>query len=893
VGEFSFDAEITKAYERDGRMHVLAVPSDTFRDDQGDRISKGGLGRLADQCKNGIDILDNHRATFPFGRTTGETHVRDVGGGSQLVVDVELDETYPQSLALFKEVQAGICKKQLSIGGKLNRDNPDCIRYEKSDDGARTRVIDDLILDHIACTRKDKAANKRTSFLDAVLKAVGEVESAREDIEKEGGRPMPGTETAAVEKKAVPFKQYPMYEGKGWAWGATQGNALIEEGGWPMFKEAHAWYNDKEGAAPENKAAYKLPHHVLEGGQLVTHWPGVSYAMAALLGARGGTAIPAGEKRATYDHLAQHYADAKRTPPEFRMAAKVTTKKGETVEAKEFKGGLENVDFEKTEFTPWGREDFVKFHADQKIGMDWMTEKVWTAATNELSEEAHKQAEADWTKEKNEMEKAKEEAKAGFNFLRKIGAALGFGGSEQEKTEELELSEVVKGIVSSVQELEADAEKSAISEVDQGAMARVIGLIECAVAKIAKAAEVAPTLTMTVENPKVKVVADKADGLLDLADVQFSEDDAKALAKIHAALRAMKKGKAAQTEPEGAAKTTAKADDKGKDDKGKDDKKDDKGESKVSKEIPADMFSTIVEKAMLVHEQLLAEKLEAMKAIVNDIAANAATMKPEDLRAKVNNLSDISWNIKDMASMVNATKSAMHDVKVAGSEGGDTEKAKKVAADEKGEKKDEKKDGEKKDDKGTDKGTPEDAILKALEESVSSTVKWLTGLEKEKAKGYAARVQAVVKSLTDLLPKEEGKEAGKDAGKGSDGKDAGGKKGDDAAKSMTDKGSEISKDLLEGEIKKTKGEVSKEIEDVVKKTKDDLSKEIEDKVVGAIGEVKKAFDGMSQRLERIEKVSGVPQGIAGTDDVNKGTKKKGDMWTGLFDKAITKANSKM
>lgn len=834
IGSFEFDATITKAYERDGEMHVVAVPSDSVRDDQGDRISKGGLGRLAEQCQGGIDLLDNHRATFPFGKTTGDSHVQEEDGGGRLVVDVELDGGFPQSLALFKDVQAGTCEKQLSIGGKLNRANPDCIRYER-DDGVRTRVIEDLLLDHIACTRKGKAANKRTSFLDAVLKAVDEVEAERGDIEKEGEGSMP-TGTGSVEKKAVPFKKYPAHEGTGWSWGAAQGNALIDKGSWPMFKAAHAWYDDTEGETPESKAAYKLPHHVLEGGRLVTHWPGTSYAMAALLGARGGVAIPGGEKRGVYNHLAHHYRDAERTPPEFRMTGKVVTVKGKEVEAKDFKGDISEVDFEKTEFEPWSQDEFVKFHADQGMKMEWLTEEVWEEAIKDLSEERHTEAEAEWEKEKAEMEKAKVEAKVGFNFLRKIGKVLGVG-SDEEKDEDLELTGVVKELVESIQVLEAHAEKAEFSEKDRAAINRMIGMVECSIGKIAKAAEVDSLLDLAMDDEKVTGATEKADSILDLADAKFTEDDMKALHRLHGTLKAM-----GETESE----------------KGAD------GDD-VTKEIPEDVFSDIVEKAMIVHRQMLSEKVEAVRGIANDIADNASSMTAQELKAKISQLSDISWSVRDLADVVNATREKMSEKEDGGK--GDAEKDKKG---------------------GDDKGDVKDDALKALEENATSTVEWLKGLEKDKAKEYIDRVQAVIKSLTEAVPSKEGDGKGKGAG---DDKDAG--KGGDGDAEKNKDGDDISKGVLDGEIKKTREEITKDVEATMKGARDDITKEIEEKVVGAIGRVKEALDDVSGRLEKMEKVSGVSQGIAGSDDVTKGSKKKGDVWTGLFDGAISKASSKM
>lgn len=850
IGSFEFDATITKAYERDGEMHVVAVPSDTLRDDQGDRVSKAGIGGLAGQCQDGIDILDNHRATFPFGRTTGDSRTQArKGGGHDLVVDILLDKSYPQSLALFKEVQDGTCEKQLSIGGKLNRANPDCIRYEKDSSGVKTRVIEDLNLDHIACTRKMKAANKRTTFLDAVMKAVDEVEAERGDIEKEGddmGEP------TTVKKKAVPFKKYPAYQGTSWNWGAAAGNALIDKGGWPMFKAAHAWFNDAEGETPESKAAYKLPHHIIEGGRMVTHFPGTSYAMAALLGARGGTVIPRGEKQATYNHLAGHYRDAgaDKEIPEFRFAGKVVTTKGEEVE--EFKGNLSEVDFEKTEVEPWTREDFVKFHKEQEMDVEWLTEEVWDSATKDLSEEHHKEVEAAWEKEKSEMEKANAEAKAGFSFLRKIGKALGMG--TEEETKDLELVDDVESLVKSIQALEADAEKGGFTDKDRVGLNRGLSLVEVSLEKIAKTADLDPILDLSVDNETVKAMLEKGGDMLSLVDKKFTKDDVTALNTLHGALEAM------ATKPD-AEKGGGDGDD-------------------VTKEIPEDVFSDIVEKAMIVHRQLLTEKVEAIQGIANEIAEGAANMTAAELQAKVSQMSEISWDIRDVAVVVNATRSAMtnKDDGEADDKGGDEGDAEKGSKD------------------GDDKGDVKDDTLKALEENATSTVEWLKGLEKDKSKEYTDRIQAVIKSLTNAISQEKGKEGDETGGEGGKDKGSGGKGEDDAKKDKG--GDEISKELLDGEIKKAnetlKGEIVKEITATLKDATVGISKELEGKVVGAIEKVKEVLDAQGERLEKMEKVSGVRQGIAGSDDVAKGSGgKKGDVWTGLFDSAMGKATSKM
>jgi len=41
--------------------------------------------------------------------------------------------------------------------------------------------------------------------------------------------------------------------------------------------------------------------------------------MAALLGARGGVNIPDTDQRGVYDHLAKHYRQFEKEPPEFKM----------------------------------------------------------------------------------------------------------------------------------------------------------------------------------------------------------------------------------------------------------------------------------------------------------------------------------------------------------------------------------------------------------------------------------------------------------------------------------------------------------------------------------------------------------------------------------------------
>ena len=68
---------------------------------------------------------------------------------------------------------------------------------------------------------------------------------------------------------------------------------------------------------PKTFGDLKLPHHDPKNHDVI--WNGVRAAMAALLGARGGVDIPESDKKKVYDHLAAHYKEFGKEPPEFKM----------------------------------------------------------------------------------------------------------------------------------------------------------------------------------------------------------------------------------------------------------------------------------------------------------------------------------------------------------------------------------------------------------------------------------------------------------------------------------------------------------------------------------------------------------------------------------------------
>lgn len=80
---------------------------------------------------------------------------------------------------------------------------------------------------------------------------------------------------------------------------------------------AFAWIDPAYGKTSDDKSLRKLPHHDKQGNVDRRH---LAAAMADLLGAQGGTDIPATDRRAVYNHLANHYKDLQMTPPEFHEA---------------------------------------------------------------------------------------------------------------------------------------------------------------------------------------------------------------------------------------------------------------------------------------------------------------------------------------------------------------------------------------------------------------------------------------------------------------------------------------------------------------------------------------------------------------------------------------------
>lgn len=129
---------------------------------------------------------------------------------------------------------------------------------------------------------------------------------------------------ASESRKAVPSHETPMAdEGREWdadgaekrlrTWASSDGSGDKETMDWEKYRTGFTWYDSE---AVEDFGSYKMPHHDIVDGEMVVVWRGVSAAMSVLMGGRGGVDIPEGDMAACHAHLAKHYMQFEKEPPE-------------------------------------------------------------------------------------------------------------------------------------------------------------------------------------------------------------------------------------------------------------------------------------------------------------------------------------------------------------------------------------------------------------------------------------------------------------------------------------------------------------------------------------------------------------------------------------------------
>ena len=114
-------------------------------------------------------------------------------------------------------------------------------------------------------------------------------------------------------KMVVPYGDTPISSNPEASWDSSEAElrirdwALNSDGDidWDKYMTAFAYV---EPGDEDILAGYKLPHHDVENGELVTHRRGVIAAMGALNGARAAMDLTENERSEIYSHLTRHYA---------------------------------------------------------------------------------------------------------------------------------------------------------------------------------------------------------------------------------------------------------------------------------------------------------------------------------------------------------------------------------------------------------------------------------------------------------------------------------------------------------------------------------------------------------------------------------------------------------
>jgi HK97 family phage prohead protease len=284
-----------RAVQKDAREAQFVFSTDSI-DRHGDRVEQ--VWQLDNFYKDPVALWAHNSRELPIG------YAKDVG-----VVDGQLRGTIvfasvkanPRAEEVWNSIQEGTLRA-VSVGFI-----PHSSRIEKEDD-QEILVLSDNELVEISVV--PVPAN-----VDALMR-MRQLALAVRDAD--------GVRTSEwVDCGAVPYSPYkPVATGK---WDARAAEARIrrwatkEDNGidWAKYRKAFAWY---DSAKPSAFTSYKLPHHDVKAGGLVTMRAGVIAAGNAVQGGRGGVKLPAGDVSAVKSHLGKHYKQFDMVPPWDKIA---------------------------------------------------------------------------------------------------------------------------------------------------------------------------------------------------------------------------------------------------------------------------------------------------------------------------------------------------------------------------------------------------------------------------------------------------------------------------------------------------------------------------------------------------------------------------------------------
>ena len=162
----------------------------------------------------------------------------------------------------------------------------------------------------VLSSKNETRVRQAMELLDAVINELDK-EEIQEEASQDTPKEQEDIETKEMKKGVIAYADHGKApESEAWDGPGERAKATTAD-----LKIMCAWYDDSK---PDDKSSYKLPHHKADGDHVAV-WRGVAAAMASLMGSRGGTDIPEGDRKGVYNHLKKHYDEFGKDAPDFKM----------------------------------------------------------------------------------------------------------------------------------------------------------------------------------------------------------------------------------------------------------------------------------------------------------------------------------------------------------------------------------------------------------------------------------------------------------------------------------------------------------------------------------------------------------------------------------------------
>lgn len=284
-----FEPMQVKAYIEDKEGEVMTgIATDESVDRDGEIISIDGWD-LKDFKKNPVLLYGHNRVLNHSGTPVGKVSkigIKEVNGKKALVFDFILEEI----------TQFGKDLKQLVKEGFLNTFSVGFLPMEREGNKFTSQKLLEISLVAVP-------SNANALILQRAFDGKISYKSAYQVLNI---------------KNVIPHKEFPLApEETTWSGQAAQGRLREAYGGkkaldFTKYKDAFTWFNKE---IPERTASYKMPHHDIRDGEMVTVFKGVVSSMNRL----STMDIPDKDKKRAYKHLSKHYLEFGKEAPDFKL----------------------------------------------------------------------------------------------------------------------------------------------------------------------------------------------------------------------------------------------------------------------------------------------------------------------------------------------------------------------------------------------------------------------------------------------------------------------------------------------------------------------------------------------------------------------------------------------